>query len=100
MIGKQFCRRAQEFTGRRCLSGADVESPFSRRGRLQREINRSANIADVDRVVQLIAPLRYYPFVTATRLLDELTVKRQRTMTRFFTRAIDRNKSQRNKFDT
>src|SRR5215475_2006005 len=60
----------------------------------------SCNVAHVHRVVLLVAALRHDPLPAFSRLFDELAVERERAMTRFFPRTVDRYKTQRDKLDT
>src|SRR5215467_13483397 len=60
----------------------------------------SCNVTDVHRVVLLVAALRHHPLPAFSRFFDELTIERERAMTRFFPRTVDRDKTQRDKLDT
>src|SRR5215510_10117680 len=60
----------------------------------------SCNIAHVHRVVLLVATLWHHPLPTFSRLFDELAIERERAVTRFFPRTVDRYKTQCNKLDT
>src|SRR5215510_4612845 len=60
----------------------------------------SCNVTDIHRVVLLVAALRHHPLSAFSRFFDELTVERERAMTRFFPRTVDRYKTQRDKLDT
>src|SRR5215813_15595240 len=60
----------------------------------------SCNVAHVHRVVLLVAALRHDPLPTFSRFFDELTIERERAMTRFFPRTVNRYKTQRDKLDT
>src|ERR1044071_4447293 len=99
VMGKEFRRRAEKIARRRSLARADVERPCLGRCRLERQINRATNVADIHRVVQLIAALRDHPLFAAARLLDQLPVKRQRSVARFLARSVNRHEAQRDEFD-
>src|SRR5262249_51693409 len=60
----------------------------------------SCNVTDVHRVVLLVAALRHHPLSAFSRFFDELTVERERALTRFLPRTVDRYKTQRDKLDT
>src|SRR5215475_9994219 len=60
----------------------------------------SCNVAHVHRVVLLVAALRHHPLPAFSRFFDELAIERERAVTRFFPRTVDRYKTQRDKLDT
>src|SRR5215831_8812596 len=62
-------------------------------------MDRSCNVAHVHRVVLLIAALRHHPLPTFSRFFDELTVERERAMTRLLPRTVNRYKTQRDELD-
>src|SRR5215475_5703782 len=63
-------------------------------------MDSSCNVAHVHRIVLLVAALRHHPLPTFSGFFDELTVERERAMTRFFPRTVDRYKTQGDKLDT
>src|SRR5690242_16277525 len=75
MLWKQFGRGMQKIPRRRSLARANIENPFIRSSGFQSEINSATHIADINRVVQLIAALRDHPAFPAARFLDQLPVK-------------------------
>src|SRR4029079_10507327 len=99
MLWKQFGRCIQKIPRRRSLARANIENPFIRSSGFQSEINSATHVADINRIVQLIPALRDQPAFTAARLLDQLPVKRQRPVTRFLSRPVDRDEAQRNEFN-
>src|SRR5262249_47433112 len=60
----------------------------------------SCNVAHVHRVVLLVAALRHHPLPAFSRFFDELTIERERAMTPFYPRTVNRYKTQRDKLDT
>ena len=72
---KKFGRRVQKIPRRHRLARADIECPGARRRRLERQKNRTADVADVNRVILLVSPSGNHPLGTLTRPFDELPVE-------------------------
>jgi hypothetical protein len=95
MVGEEARRRVQEVAWAGGHAGADVEDPLAEVARAECGTDGTPHVADVHRLVGLVAALRDHARLAASGVLDELPVEREGAMPGRLARPVDRGEAQR-----